>query len=113
MPIDRTMKVLASAALLASMTALSGCSSTIADLPGMGISSDTSARKDAGGYLPVHDLPPDRGEEAMKPADQAKLEAELKAARERQATAAAQNAAAASDVAAANIAGGASTAAGK
>ncbi|WGR92256.1 hypothetical protein MTX26_19070 [Bradyrhizobium sp. ISRA443] len=107
MPIDRMMRGLGAAVLLASMAALGGCSSTVADLPGIGVPADASARpKDASGYLPVHDLPPDRNEETMKPADQAKLEAELKAARDRQATAAAQNAAAASDVAAANIAAG-------
>jgi hypothetical protein len=91
MPIDLKMRWLAAAVLLASMTTLGGCSSSVADLPG---------------YLPVHDLPPDRSEQAMKPDDQVKLEAELKAARDRQATAAAQNAAAASDVAAANLAAG-------
>ena len=103
MPIDRMKRGLAAAALLASMAALSGCASTVADLP----EADASGHpKEASGYLPVHDLPPDRSEQAMKPVEQAKMEAELKALRERQATAAAQNAAAASDVANANIAGG-------
>jgi len=56
---------------------------------------DAPARpKEASGYLPVHDIPPERDEQAMKPADQAKLEAELVAARARQASTAAQNAAA-------------------
>lgn len=104
MPIDRMMRGLAAAALFASMAALGGCSSTIADYT---LPADAPARaKDASGYLPVHDLPPDRSEQTMKPSDQAKLEAELKAAREHQATAAAQNAAAAGDVAAANAAAG-------
>jgi hypothetical protein len=104
MPIDRMMRRLAAAVLLASTAALSGCSSTVADLPGVGVPADAPARpKDASGYLPVHDLPPDRGEQMMKPSDQAKLEAELKAARDRQAIAATQKAAAASDVA---VAGG-------
>ena len=35
----------------------------------------------------MHDLPPDRDEAAMKPAEQDKLEKELIAARERQAAA--------------------------
>jgi hypothetical protein len=35
----------------------------------------------------VHDLPPDRNEEAMKPAELAKIQSELTAARDRQATA--------------------------
>ncbi|MEN3351033.1 MAG: hypothetical protein V7632_4668 [Bradyrhizobium sp.] len=101
MPIDRMIRSLAAAALFASMTALGGCSG-IAD---MALPAD-SRTKDANGYLPVHDLPPERSEQTMKPADQAKMEADLKAARERQATAAAQNAAAASDVAAATAAPG-------
>lgn len=84
------------------MTALSGCASSIADLGG----SDTGRPKEPTSYLPVHDLPPNRSEQAMQPAEQAKLEDELKAARDRQATAAAQNAAATSDVTAANIGAG-------
>jgi hypothetical protein len=93
MPTDRMMRGIAAAALLASMVALGGCSSTIADLPGV-VPADAPAHpKEAGGYLPVHDLPPDRTEQAMKPADQAKLESELIAARQRQASEAAQNAA--------------------
>ncbi|KWV54264.1 hypothetical protein AS156_00585 [Bradyrhizobium macuxiense] len=92
MPIDRMMRGLAAAVLLASTAVLSGCSSTVADMPGIGVPADAPARpKDANGYLPVHDLPPDRSEETMKPADQAKLEAELIAARNRQASEAAQN----------------------
>jgi len=43
--------------------------------------------KEAGGYLPVHDLPPNRDEEAIKPAELAKIQSELTAARDRQATA--------------------------
>ena len=92
MPIDRMIKGIAAAVLLASMATLGGCSSTVADLPALGGPTDASARaKDAGGYLPVHDLPPDRSEQTLKPAEQAKLEAELAAARDHQV--AAQNAA--------------------
>jgi hypothetical protein len=81
-------RALALGALLASALALGGCSSSIADLPAVG------APKDSGGYLPVHDLPPDRDEAALPPAERAKIEAELAAARDRQASAAAaQNAA--------------------
>jgi hypothetical protein len=73
------------AALLMSALAVSGCSTSIGDLPG-----DAAARpKEAHGFLPVHDLPPDRDEATMKPADQAKIQAELAAARDRQAAAAA------------------------
>ncbi|MCC8963910.1 MULTISPECIES: hypothetical protein [Bradyrhizobium] len=88
MPIDRMNRGPAAAVLLASLLALSGCSSTIAD---MGMPADAPARqKDAGGYLPVHDLPPDRADPTIKPADQAKIEQELVAARERQTQASAQ-----------------------
>ena len=82
-------------ALLAAALALGGCSSSIADLPIVGTPADAPARpKDAGAYLPVHDLPPDRDEAAMPPAERAKIEAELAAARDRQASiAAAQNSA--------------------
>ncbi len=81
------------AASVAAALALAGCSSSIADWPGA--PSDASARpKDAGGYLPVHDLPPDRDEATMPPAERAKIEAELIAARDRQAAASAKDTAA-------------------
>jgi hypothetical protein len=96
MRMDRTIRLLTIGALLASALAVGGCSTQIADLPGVGLPADAPERpKEAGAYLPVHDLPPDRNEAAMKPADQAKIQAELIAARERQAAAsAAQNPAA-------------------
>ncbi|WP_027578232.1 hypothetical protein [Bradyrhizobium sp. Ai1a-2] len=85
-------RLLAIGALIGSAIALGGCSTSIADLPGVGLPADAPARpKEANGYLPVHDMPPDREEAPMKPAEQAKIEAELIAARARQA-AAAQNA---------------------
>jgi hypothetical protein len=88
------IRLLAAGVLLASSLAVGGCSTTIADLPGLGTPADAPARpKEANGYLPVHDLPPDRDEAAMKPAEQDKIEKELIAARDRQA--AAQSAAAA------------------
>jgi hypothetical protein len=91
MRIDRITRLFAVGALLASALALGGCSTSIADLPALGLPSDAPARpKEATGYLPVHDLPPNREEDAMKPAEQAKIQAELIAARDRQA--AAQNA---------------------
>ena len=78
------------AALFVSALAVSGRSTPIADLPGVGLPSDAPARpREAGGYLPVHDLPPQRDETAMKPAEQAKIQAELLAARDRQASSAA------------------------
>ena len=83
-------------ALLISALALGGCSTSIADLPLVGTPADVPARpKETGAYLPVHDLPPDRDQAAMAPAERAKVAAELAAARDRQAsTAAAQNPAA-------------------
>jgi|ERR1700688_4966757 hypothetical protein len=96
MLVDRTKRSLISAALLASALALGGCSSSIADLPLIGTPADAPGRpKDASTYLPVHDLPPEREEAALPPAERAKIEAELAAARDRQASvAAAQNPAA-------------------
>ncbi len=92
MRVDRMTRLLAIGALIGSAIALGGCSTSIADLPGVGLPADAPARpKEANGYLPVHDMPPDREEAPMKPAEQAKIEAELIAARARQA-AAAQNA---------------------
>ena len=91
----RKTRALAAAALLLSALALGGCSSSIADLPLIGTPADAPARpKEAGGYLPVHDLPPDRDEAALKPAEQAKIEKELIAARDRQASTVAKDAAA-------------------
>ena len=89
MPVNRTIRLWSTAALFASALALGSCSTQIADMPGIGLPADAPERpKEAGGYLPVHDLPPDRNEEAMKPAELAKIQAELTAARDRQATAA-------------------------
>jgi hypothetical protein len=95
MTMDRNKTALAGAALLLAL-ALGGCSSSIADMPLLGTPADAPARpKEAGTYLPVHDIPPDREEAALPPAQRAKIEAELAAARDRQAsTAAAQNSAA-------------------
>ena len=87
MPVDRTIRLWLVAALFASALALSGCSTSIADLPGVGMPGDAPQRpKEAGAYLPVHDLPPDRDEAALKPKELDKIEAELRAARDRQAT---------------------------
>jgi hypothetical protein len=90
MAVDRKKRALIVGTLLVSALALAGCSSSIADLPLVGTPADAPARpKEAGIYLPVHDLPPDREEAAMAPAERAKIEAELVAARDRQASAAA------------------------
>jgi hypothetical protein len=95
MRIDRTIRLLTIGALFASALAVGGCSTSIADLPGVGLPADAPQRpKEASGYLPVHDLPPDRNEAALKPTEQAKIQADLIAARDRQASTAAQNPAA-------------------
>jgi hypothetical protein len=89
MPLNRKKRALAlGALLLSSAFALGGCSTSIADLPLVGTPADAPARpKEAGAYLPVHDLPPGRDEAAMAPAERAKVAAELAAARDRQASA--------------------------
>jgi hypothetical protein len=96
MPVDRKTSAIAVGVLLLSALTLGGCATSIADLPLVGTPADAPARpKEAGSYLPVHDLPPDRDEAAMAPAEQAKIQRELLAARDRQASAtAAKNSAA-------------------
>jgi len=84
MPVDRTIRLWPAAVLFVSALALSGCSTSIADLPGVGMPGDAPQRpKEAGSYLPVHDIPPDRDEAALKPKEQEKIEAELRARRGR------------------------------
>ena len=71
--------------LLTVALVLGGCSSQLADMS----AADTPAHpKEPGGYLPVHDLPPDRDQAIIPPDQRAKIEAELAAARDRQAVAA-------------------------
>jgi len=95
MTINRHMRAIALAALLLSALARGGCATSIADLPLVGLPADAPARpKEAGAYLPVHDLPPNREEAAMAPAEQAQIQRELAGARDRQASAAAKNPAA-------------------
>jgi hypothetical protein len=85
---DQQRKTLVLAVLFCAGLALAGCSSQIADLPLVGTPADVPARpKEAGAYLPVNDLPPNRDEAAMDPATRSKVQAELIAARERQAAA--------------------------
>jgi hypothetical protein len=88
MSVDRKKRALTLGALLLSALTLGGCSTSIADLPLIGTPADAPARpKEAGGYLPVHDVPPDREEPELAPAERAKIQAELIAARDRQASA--------------------------
>jgi hypothetical protein len=92
MSVDRTGRALAAGALLLSALALGGCSTSIADLPLIGTPAGAPDRpKEAGAYLPVEDLPPNRDDAVIAPADQAKIKAELLAARDRQASAAAKD----------------------
>ena len=87
MSVDRKTRVVAAGVLLLSALALGGCATSIADMPLVGTPADAPARpKEAGAYLPVHDLPPDREEAAMAPSEQAKVLKELSAARDRQAS---------------------------
>jgi hypothetical protein len=87
MSVDRPKRAMAWGVLILSAIALGGCAISIADLP-LGTSSDAQAQSKDGNYLPVNALPPDRDEAAMAPAERAKIQNELIAARERQASAA-------------------------
>jgi hypothetical protein len=82
--LDRQKNKRALAAVLMSALALSGCATSIADMP---LADAPPRPKEAGPYLPVNDLPPDRDEAALAPAQRAKIQAELIAARDRQASA--------------------------
>ena len=54
------IRPMAMGALLVATLAVGGCSTQIADLPAVGLPADAPPRpKEAGSYLPVHDLPPD------------------------------------------------------
>jgi hypothetical protein len=86
MSFDPQRRTLAWAALLMTALALGGCSSQIADMPLVGTPVDAPPRpKEAGAYLPVNDLPPNRDEATMDPKERAKIQAELIKARDRQA----------------------------
>lgn len=76
------------AAVLLLALSLGGCASTVADLPMVGTPAGVPARPtEPGAYLPVHDMPASRDDTTMAPAEQAKIEKELIAARDRQAVA--------------------------
>jgi hypothetical protein len=98
MSVDRKLRALAAAGLLVSALALGGCSTSIAEMPILGMPADAPERpKDSSVYLPVHDLPPDREQPELAPAERAKIQAELVAARDHQASAAAAKETAAKD----------------
>jgi hypothetical protein len=85
---DRQRRALVFGALLVGALALAGCSTTIADMPGVGTPADAPPRpQEAGAYPPVNDLPPDRDQAVLDPAQRDKIEKELLAARDRQAQA--------------------------
>lgn len=87
MPVSGTVRLIAAGVLLAASLTVGGCSTQIADMPAVGLPADAPPRpKEAGGYLPVHDLPPERSETAMKPDEQKRIQSELIAARDRQAS---------------------------
>jgi hypothetical protein len=101
MSVDRKKRALACGALLMSALALGGCATSIAELPLIGTPADAPGRpKQADGYLPVEDLPPNRDDAVITPDERAKIKAELLAARDRQASAAAAKDQAAKDRAA-------------
>lgn len=65
---------------------LSGCSTSVADLPIVGVPEGAPKRpKDPGTFPAVHDMPAPRAQSALDPAEQARIESELAAARDRQA----------------------------
>ena len=84
----RALGALLVSALALSALTLAGCAISIADLPLGGTPADAPPPrpKDTGGYLPINERPPDREEAVMDPAERARLQRELIAARERQAS---------------------------
>ena len=68
--------------------ALGGCSTSISEMPIGSAASDTRPTETSA-FLPVNALPPERDEAAMDPAERAKVQKELVAARDHQASAAA------------------------
>jgi hypothetical protein len=87
MSLDREKRALILGALVLSALALGGCSTSIAEFPSIGTSADAAHPKEAGAFLPVHDVPPEREEPELAPAERARIRAELLAARDRQAAA--------------------------
>ncbi|WP_322516908.1 hypothetical protein SR870_04860 [Rhodopseudomonas palustris] len=74
---------------------LGGCSISLSDMPLMGASDNVEKPKEAEAFPAVNDLPANRDEAVLAPAERNKIEQELIAARERQANASAAKPAAA------------------
>ena len=104
MSVDRQRRAFALGVLVVSASALAGCASQFADLQQPDPSANTSANapadtlavapadassgsSQASTYLPVEDLPSGSDNDVITPAQRAKIEAELIAARDRQAAA--------------------------
>jgi hypothetical protein len=72
--------------------ALGGCSVPLADLPVVGLPAGAPARPaEPVAYPAVHDMPAARTEPVLDPAEQVKIENDLKTARDRQEAAAGQS----------------------
>ncbi len=85
-------KVWLAAGLMVAAIPLAGCSVSVADLSMIGVPEGAPERpKDPGTFPAVHDMPADRADPALDRAEQARIESELAAARDRQAAAAARN----------------------
>jgi hypothetical protein len=75
---------------------VAGCSLPIGDLPVVGLPENTPPRPETpAAYLPVHDIPAPRDTVVLTPEEQARIERELAAARDRQSRGHAAGAAAA------------------
>jgi hypothetical protein len=80
------------AASISAGFSLGACSVPLADLPVIGLPSGAPARPaEPVSYPAVHDVPSERAEPVLNPAEQAKIENDLKAARNRQAGAVVQS----------------------
>jgi hypothetical protein len=83
---DGSRKAWTVTALMMLALSVGGCATSIADMPLVGLPSDAPARpKEAGAYPAIHDLPAAREQSALEPSEQAKIQKELIAARDRQA----------------------------
>jgi hypothetical protein len=80
--------IVGATALVLLSLSLGGCSTSIADLPFGGSTDAPERAAEVPDYPAVHDMPAPRDHAAMDPAEQARIEKELIAAREHQSQAA-------------------------